>query len=230
MNIIDKVLYDIKDRGIFYLLPFYGGLALSLIFEYPVQLLCDRRIVVNDMEHKYLVHWYNVTYINERAIEVPISLSYCCGDILEVGNVLSHYVDFKHDVVDKYEIGKGIINEDIVDYSPGKLYDSIICISTLEHIGWEEEERDPQKIFIALDKMKSLLKPKGVLIVTVPVGWNPFVNERMIRERFTDVFCFHRTSRYDWVQCKWHDTDYCRRWGDPYPYANDLMIGIYKKD
>ena len=230
MNIIDKVLYDIKDKGIFCSLSLYGGLALSLIFEYPIQLFRDRSIVVNDTKYKYLVHWYNVTYINERSIEVPISLSYLRGDVLEVGNVLSHYVSFKHDVVDKYEIDDGVINVDIVDYNPGKLYDSIVCISTLEHIGWEEGERDPQKIFVAIDKMKSLLKPNGVLIVTVPVGWNPFVNERMMREHFTEVFCFHRTSRYDWVQCTWRDADYCRRWGDPYPYANDLMIGIYKKD
>jgi hypothetical protein len=39
-------------------------------------------------------------------------------NILEIGNVLSYHVRFEHDILDKYEIAKGIMNEDVVDFRP----------------------------------------------------------------------------------------------------------------
>jgi len=66
---------------------------------------------------------YNTTWRNERAIEIPVVYDIVAqetGDILEVGNVLSHYFHINHDVVDKYEKAEGVTNEDIVDYSPNK--------------------------------------------------------------------------------------------------------------
>ena len=55
------------------------------------------------------------------------------------------YYKFEHDIVDKYEKKKGIINQDIVDYKPDKKYDLIISISTLEHVGWDETPRENYK-------------------------------------------------------------------------------------
>jgi hypothetical protein len=54
-------------------------------------------------------------------------------NILEIGNVLSNHVRFEHDVLDKYEFVKGIINEDVVDFRPEKRYDLIVSISTLDY-------------------------------------------------------------------------------------------------
>ena len=72
----------------------------------------------------YFHHQINNTWLNERAIEVPIALdcvSNCEGKaILEVGNVLSYYECFDHDILDKYEMGEGIINEDVVDFHDRK--------------------------------------------------------------------------------------------------------------
>ena len=44
---------------------------------------------------------------------------------------------------------------------PTKLYDLIISISTLEHIGWDEAPRDDTKILRALDNLMSLLSENG---------------------------------------------------------------------
>jgi len=51
--------------------------------------------------------------------------------------VLSHYFAVKHDIVDKYEIAPSVVNEDLVNFKPGKKYDLIVSISTLEHVGWD---------------------------------------------------------------------------------------------
>ena len=49
--------------------------------------------------YKYSTHEYNETWKNERTVEVPIIWEYVKEykgkNILEVGNVLSHYLDRK---------------------------------------------------------------------------------------------------------------------------------------
>ena len=45
--------------------------------------------------------------------------------------MLSYYFQVSHDILDKYEIVEGIINEDVVDYKSSKKYDLIISVLTL---------------------------------------------------------------------------------------------------
>ncbi len=58
-------------------------------------------------------HHYNMTWANERAVEVPIAADFLRRSagkrVLEVGNVLSHYGDVDHTILDKYERGTGIL-------------------------------------------------------------------------------------------------------------------------
>lgn len=127
--------------------------------------------------YPYFVHMYNRTWRNERAVEIPIALAWYerfrGRRVLEIGNVLSHYTDTGHDVVDKYERAAGVLNIDVVDYEAREPYDLVLAISTLEHVGWDEEVRDPGKIVRALERLKALLKPGGVFVATFPIGHNP---------------------------------------------------------
>jgi len=79
----------------------------------------------------------------ERAVKILIVVEmvrkYRGKNILEIGNVLSRHIKLEHDVLDKYETAKGVINEDIVDFKSEKKYDLIISISTLEHVGLDEK-------------------------------------------------------------------------------------------
>ena len=76
--------------------------------------------------------------------------------MLEVGNVLSHYQRVCHDIVDKYEAREGVINEDVVSFDPGRRYALIVSISTLEHVGWDENPRETDKVSRALDNLERL--------------------------------------------------------------------------
>lgn len=93
--------------------------------------------------------------------------------VLEVGNVLSYRFGVSHDILDKYDINRHVINEDVVRFSPQKRYDLIVSISTLEHVGWDEIPKEPRKILLALENLKKILAPGGQLIVTLPLGYNP---------------------------------------------------------
>ncbi len=155
--------------------------------------------------YRYFCHPYNFTWDNERAVEIPIALDMLArhrgGRILEVGNVLSHYVPADWDIVDKYERGRGVIPADAVTYRPDEPYDLIISISTLEHIGFDDYPRDPSLIPQALENLvRTCLRPGGRLIATVPVGYNPNLDRMLFGGElgFSEIACLKRTGRYAW--------------------------------
>lgn len=138
-----------------------------------------QRFVVHGVEHTQLVHLHNRTWRNERAVEVPLALAFLerhTGPVLEVGNVLAHYGRTGHVVVDKYERRPGVVNDDVVDYRPADRFGAIVSLSTLEHVGWDEEPRDADKIPAAVRHLRSLLLPAGRMFVTCPVSYNPHLD------------------------------------------------------
>jgi SAM-dependent methyltransferase len=121
--------------------------------------------------------------MNERAVEVPIFRALLAGHdparLLEVGNVLSHYGPLNHAVVDRYERAEGVVNRDVMEIGPPGPLDLIVSISTLEHVGWDEEPRDPDKAARAIEHLRGLLAPGGRLVFSVPAGYNPGLDRRL---------------------------------------------------
>jgi SAM-dependent methyltransferase len=153
------------------------------------------------------------------------------ADVLEFGNVLGHYVPRRHEVVDKYEPGGGVLNVDILDFRPDKSYALIVSISTLEHVGWDDDERDPGKIPRAVRHIRSLLAPGGRAIVTLPLGYNPHVDDMLEAGTlgFDEERCLLRTARDEWREVD--KTDLGRpAYGEPFPGANGLVLGIVRTE
>jgi SAM-dependent methyltransferase len=185
--------------------------------------------------YRYFYHSYNRTWRNERAVEIPIIRNIAkeneAKTILEVGNVLSHYFHIDHDIIDKYEKAKAVINEDVVNFHPSKKYDLIISISTLEHVGWDEDPRDPSKVIRAIENLLELLSPGGKIIVTLPLGYNneldKFLKER--RLALDKQYYLKRISKSNkWIETTWDDV--CgAKYGKPFPNANALIIGIIER-
>jgi hypothetical protein len=197
----------------------------------------NRTFLFENQELKYFYSEYNVTWKNERAVEIPIVchlLKTRTGKLLEVGNVLSHYFDNNHDVVDKFEKGDGVLNEDITEVRLAKNYDTIVSISTLEHIGWDENAKgkrlnDQEKIPRAIDAMKNFLLPGGTIIITVPIGFNPHL-DKLIGKRKLNFYkesFLHRISRDTWIETDWESVKDCK-FDRPYPAANAILVGMIK--
>jgi len=193
-----------------------------------------------DMSKKsfhYFYHIYNTTWNNERAVEVPVvwnEVNRVKGkrlNVLEVGNVLSWYYKFEHDVVDLYDQKPGVLNEDITFFSPPHKYDLIISISTLEHVGWDELPKDPGKVLAAFQNLERLLSKTGRMIVTFPLGYNEYLDElwRDNRLPFTSQFCLKRVTQNN----QWIETDVKEmkdiRYGYPFPAANGVVFGHLDK-
>lgn len=140
--------------------------------------------------------YYNRSPYNnraERAVEIPIAFDFLArqprgGSILEVGNVLQYYENALSDhlgvrerhIVDKFEVGQCIENVDILDLHPEKPYQTIVSVSTVEHVGQasaptgqfgeQSGSTDLEAPLKAIVKMYDLLAPDGHALVTVPFG------------------------------------------------------------
>lgn len=129
----------------------------------------------------------------ERAVEVPLAFDFLAQQvgkepILEVGNVLQHYENALSDslglrhrhIVDKFEVGAGIENIDIFDIEPSKKYQTIVCISTVEHVGQncdplgnfgeQQKSSDLEAPLKAIAKLYDLLAEGGSALITLPFG------------------------------------------------------------
>ena len=124
-------------------------------------------------------HPYNTTALNERAVELRMALSFLddcfcragIGRMLEVGNVLSHYgEDTKRRIVDRFEEAPGVENIDVFDIEG--TYDTIVSISTIEHVGVDDGTESPMGAFHAITHLRQRLAPGGRFFCTFPTGWN----------------------------------------------------------
>ncbi|HKV83118.1 MAG TPA: hypothetical protein VJN88_01085 [Ktedonobacterales bacterium] len=214
-------------------------------FLYTYKLLKrGRKLAFQGREYDYFYNRYNLTFSNERVVEIPIAWNvvraYDASHVLEVGNVLSHYYPVKHDVLDKYETAAGVVNEDVVDFQPSKRYDLIVAVSTLEHVGWDEEPREPAKFLRAVEHLTELLAPGGKLFVTLPIDYNAAVDEYLKDGKipFTTVGYVKRISDDNrWRECGWDEVAGMRyqkahrnRWGVVISAtATGLVVGSIEK-
>ncbi|MEM7391756.1 MAG: hypothetical protein AAF492_05345 [Verrucomicrobiota bacterium] len=166
-------------------LPGMCGLLLHRALWYLVRrLLPPFRFRFQGKKYAYRIHPFILN--NERCVEIPLVMDFVRNrpgaDMLEIGNVLSAFQRINAVVVDKYEQAPGVLNEDVVDYRPEQGFDLIVSISTLEHIGWDEIPKAPEKVVRAVDHLKTLLKPGGEVIATVPVGYNSSLDQSLREE------------------------------------------------
>jgi hypothetical protein len=184
--------------------------------------------------YNYYYSQFGTTWKNERSIEIPIILSLLRNsgnkNILEVGNVLSYRFPVNHDVLDKYDKKKNVINEDVIDFNPAKRYDLIVSISTLEHVGWDEIPRDPTKILAAIENLVNILAPNGIIVVTLPLGQNPEMDQ-LLREgdlKFDKEHYFKRMSSDKWEEVR-REALGDVRYDHSVPTANAILVGIINK-
>jgi hypothetical protein len=175
---------------------------------------------------------YNNSFLNERTVEIAIAEHFLSegnvGRLLEVGNVLSHYGHTGHTVVDKYETVPEVLNIDIVDFVPDNPFDTVVAISTVEHVGWDEEPRNPEKVFLAIDAIRGCVADGGRLLITIPIGYNQRLDAglRAGEVKFPRESLLVRTDRRNnWVETD-RDEALVKRYGAPFTAANALYIGM----
>ncbi|HET8645421.1 MAG TPA: class I SAM-dependent methyltransferase, partial [Vicinamibacteria bacterium] len=172
------------------------------------------------------------TWSNERAVEVPVVWRLveerAGGRVLEVGNVLGHYFPRRHTVIDKFERAPGVVNADAADHDTPRRYDLIVSISTLEHVGFDEEPREAGKPLRAVANLTRLLAPGGLLCATIPLGYNPHLDALLESGAlaWTRRLALRRVTRGNrWREASWEDVR-GSRYDEPWVGASAVVIGF----
>ena len=208
--------------------------VLQWLFKYRNCALSRQNFELDKLVYSYILHPYNHTWCNERAIELPVVFKYMSqrsfAHVLEIGNVISYYKQSRHDVLDKYEHGVGIIREDILSYEPVHTYDLIVSISTIEHVGIDENPKNPEKVLDVFPKIMQMLAPGGCAIITFPVGYNKFLDSCIKKRIVTSKSLFMKriSKENNWKETDLDDVMKCK-YASPYPAANGVVFLIFEK-
>jgi len=115
---LDIFLQRIREGGLLFALRRVVGFIFDLSISPFLFLKPKRYFRFQGKKFSYLYRYYNKTWKNCRAVEIPIALDYVASHngkrVLEFGNVINHYKKFNHVVLDKYESSLGVLNEDII--------------------------------------------------------------------------------------------------------------------
>lgn len=119
--------------------------------------------------------------MSERDVEIPWALDRCEGVVLDVGCAESIYLNDLGvvDGIDSRPIApeglRRFIHGDIRTHPADPVYDTVLALSTLEHVGLEHvpyqtEADDPDGDRHGLEACVRWCKPGGKVLVTVPFG------------------------------------------------------------
>lgn len=188
----------------------------------------------NKTDLPYFYHKHNLTFTNERAIELSIISSYLSNyhhdDILEIGAVTNHYLESNWKIIDKFEVGQSIHNEDIEFFRTNKKYKFIFSISTLEHVGVDDdiENIDSNKIDRVFNNIiDNLLDDNGVFIFTIPLGYNHDLDNKIINKHIN----LTHTNFYKKINKKnnWKEVSISEvsrsDYGSVFSGAGELLVG-----
>jgi hypothetical protein len=211
--------------------------------EAELEHLKDHFVYRGEQVHLYC-HMYNLTYFNERCVELALAKRFLKGRprpnyALELGNVLAHYENLdalapRRTVVDLYERHKRVdANMDLFQWAEMAkgYFDSIVAISTIEHIGVDDDTDDPSRAVAAIEALRSLLNPDGRLFVSFPAGHNAALDAALagdgpLDEALTQVL-YHRVDWGVWVEVE-RGPDYVPPgYGVTQPWAEAVWIGEF---
>ena len=121
-----------------------------------------------------------------------------------------------------------------------KRYDLIVSISTFEHIGYDEgirygklKDNDIQsdRLLTAVARTIGFLNPGGIFIFTVPLGFNPYLDSLLENNdlHLTGSYFYKRFTKNNQWKLVSYDEVNGIKYGEPFQWANGLMIGIFRK-
>lgn len=129
-------------------------------------------------------------------------------------------------MLDRYEQG-ATHNIDLFDHHDQ--VDWIVAISTLEHVRWDEPATGrladgPQR---ALEHLHQILRPGGQMLITIPMGWHPYLDTTILEDRLPvqpTRQCTLVRQDTQWVQT---DTVTHRRYAASSIWAESVWVGEF---
>jgi len=103
----------------------------------------------------------------------------------------------------------------------------------MEHVGFDEIPQDPEKILHAFDNLKSLLELDGKIIVTMPLGYNQYLDNYLEKDKFGfgEQFFFKKDQKFNtWKEVEKIDYNTAKYEEKFPPHAKELILAIFTKN
>ena len=121
-----------------------------------------------------------------------------------------------------------LLEDEPVEFSPDEPYDATISISTLEHVGWDEVPRQPERVIGGFDAVARSTRRGGSSLITTPLGCNPVMDEAIGSGRIqmpiqSGLVRIDRENH--WVEVSVAEA-LTRQYGAPFPNGNAVYVGL----
>ena len=128
-------------------------------------------------------------------------------------------------------MANGVINEDVTEFGQSKRYDFIFSIVTMQHVDRNESSRDPTKIIKAMENLKKIMSPDGIILIFHGLGENKEMDELLKTGKleFSQIFYLKKISKYQWAEAKWDDVKYLS-YDYSIPTARSVLIAVFVKN
>lgn len=230
-TIFDEIKNYIKQYGLKITLIKAIRDLYPIIPLYLYHKIYDRYFKYEGCRIKYFIRLARIIN-SERIVEIPLTIKLIqktkFDSCLEIGDTVSKYFTFPHDIIDKYERRHNIIQADAYSYNFPVKYDLIISISTIEHIGKDEDKVFPEKAVLTLKRLMQQLNTHGLLFVTVPINYNEEL-DTFIRSNPSELnICFLARISFTnmWRQVS-KETAFQHTYNYSYFHANSIAIITY---
>jgi hypothetical protein len=168
---------------------------------------------------------------NERTVELPLAFdrlaSFAGKRILEVGAVTCYYYGSDHRIVDPYDGHPAAEAVDLFDVRG--VYDLVLAISTIEHVGlpeYGETRCDIDLALHAVDHLMGLVAPGGECFYTFPRGHHWVLDLASFDEVLPGQISHLRRANAanDWIEETDREVIGSAAYGRPFPWGNQVTV------
>ena len=172
----------------------------------------------------YFDHPRNTTLINERAVELILSLRYIDltkGELIEVGAVTPYYIKSNHECIDPTD-PKATTKDFAENYDYRNK--NVLSISTIEHIGRGDYNLEKNEI-LAFNTLNKIYEESKSCLISWPIGYNKFLDNitKNNLNKFNYFFYVKRNQDPLWELVN-DEEGFNFNYGSPFAAANSIIF------
>jgi hypothetical protein len=101
----------------------------------------------------------------------------------------------------------------------------------MQHVDRIKSTRDPTKIMKAMENLKKILSPDGIILIFHGLGENKEMDDLLMTGKleFSQIFYLMKISKYQWAEAKWDDVKYLS-YDYSIPNARSVLIAVFVKN